>query len=85
MGIRGFILIYTENSGEIRGFIIIFMFLGALMYNRSLGRFFVLNITRLIKIILKPLNLIISHLNIILNKSRKEKCRGEKRKQKSKS
>ncbi|WP_310604115.1 spore cortex biosynthesis protein YabQ [Anaerosporobacter sp.] len=48
-----FMMIYERNNGTIRGFAILGMLLGMVIYNQLLSRFIVKGITRIIKAILK--------------------------------
>lgn len=57
-----FVMIYRCNNGTIRGFSILGMILGMVIYNQLLSKFIVKGITKIIKMILNGLKKIISIL-----------------------
>jgi spore cortex biosynthesis protein YabQ len=57
-----FIMIYERNNGTIRGFAILGMLLGMIVYNQLLSKFIVKGITHIIKMILKGIKKVISIL-----------------------
>lgn len=59
-----FIMIYERNNGTIRGFAILGMLLGMIIYNQLLSGFIVKGITYIIKMIIKGIKKIISFILI---------------------
>lgn len=57
-----FIMIYERNNGTIRGFAILGMLLGMIIYNQLLSKFIVKGITQIIKMILKGIKKVVSIL-----------------------
>lgn len=57
-----FIMIYERNNGTIRGFAILGMLLGMVIYNQLLSQLVVKGITRIIKTIIKAIKKVLSIL-----------------------
>lgn len=57
-------LIYEHGDGVIRLFLVVVLILGALLYRCALGKYYVLYVSRLLNLLLKPLKNVVSSVTI---------------------
>jgi len=68
VGIEVFCLLYENSNGVVRGFLIVAMLVGAVIYRYGIGRFFVRYVSQIIIFLLKPLKKIIRFIKMYLRK-----------------
>lgn len=67
-GLTVFSMLYTENDGVIRGFILVGMILGAWMYHEGVSKYFVKYTSNILKKLLKPFTMLIRKLRKAVGK-----------------
>ncbi len=68
VGIEVFCLLYENSNGVVRGFLIVAMLAGAVIYRYGIGRFFVRYVSQIIIFLLKPLKKILRFIKMYLRK-----------------
>lgn len=79
-----FNMIYENNSGNLRGYILVGLVIGIVLYELSLSKYFVSNVSQCIRLVLhkviKGIKIIVSKIRITEVKRRNEQSKGKKRK-----